>query len=97
MTKELNAWEAALRLEIARATGQAPEVEVPEEPKKAKKKNKFLRHVVLGISNDRGHTVTEWGFDSKQLMESLAEIDARKAAKAEGLSVYSLISNKLIK
>jgi acetyl-CoA carboxylase carboxyltransferase component len=96
MTKELNAWEAALRLEIARATGSTPEVEVPEKPKKAKRK-KFERHVVLGISKDRGHTITEFPHDSKQLMESLAEMDARKAAKAEGLTVYSVISNTLIK
>lgn len=96
MTKELKDWEAQMRLEIARATGNAPEVEVPEQPKKAKKK-KFERHVVLGISKDRGHTITEFPHDSKQLMESLAEIDARKAAKAAGHYVHCVLSNTLIK
>lgn len=96
MTKELKDWEAQLRLDIARATGAAPEVEVPDKPKKAKRKV-FERHVVLGISKDRGHTVTEFHHDSKQLMESLAEIDARKAAKVAGHYVHNVISNKLIK
>jgi DNA-binding GntR family transcriptional regulator len=96
MTKELKDWESQLRLDIARATGSAPVVEVPDKPKKAKRRV-YERHVVLGISKDRGHTITEFPHDSKQLLESLAEQDARKAAKAAGHYVHCVLSNTLIK
>lgn len=95
MTKELKDWEAQLRLEIARTTGVAPEVVVPEKPTKAKKK--FARRVVLGISNDRGHTITEFTFDSHHYMELPAELEARKAAKAKGLTVHNVVSNTKLK
>jgi hypothetical protein len=95
--KELLDWETALRLEIGRATGKTPESVIPEMATVKPKKKKEGRHVVLGISNDRGHTVTEFPFDSKAIMELTAELEARKAAKAKGLSVFSVISNIRLK
>lgn len=95
MSKDLDDWEAQLRLDIARATGAAPEVVIPEKPKKAKRV--FERHVILGISKDRGHTITEFPFDSKQVLSTLAELDARKAAKAQGLNVHCVVSNNKLK
>ncbi len=96
VSKELSDFEAALRLEIARSSGQVPAV--PEPVKAAvKAKKKFERKVVLGISNNRGHDITEFVFESKQTFELPAEMEARKAAKAAGLNVYSLISNVRIK
>ncbi|MNP67347.1 hypothetical protein D3C76_1631700 [compost metagenome] len=62
-----------------------------------KARKKFERKVVLGISNNRGLDITEFEFDSKSIMELPAEMEARKAAKAKGLNVYSLISNVRIK
>ncbi|MNE74519.1 hypothetical protein D3C80_1706050 [compost metagenome] len=53
--------------------------------------------MVLGISNDRGHTITEFPYDSKQIMDSLAEIDARKEAKKQGLTVHCVLSNTKLK
>jgi hypothetical protein len=95
MTKELKDWESQLRLEIARATGSAPEVAVPEKPVKAKKK--FARRVVLGLSNDRGHTITEFVHESTHYMELPAELEARKVAKSKGLTVHSVVSNTKLK
>lgn len=95
MTKELKDWEAQLRLDIARATGSAPEVVVPEKPEKTKKK--YARRVVLGLSNDRGHTITEFVYESTHYMELPAELEARKAAKAKGLTVYNVVSNTKLK
>lgn len=95
MTKELKDWEASLRLEIARASGNAPEVVVPEKPVKAKKP--FARRVVLGLSNDRGHTITEFTHDSFQLFELPAEMEARKEAKKQSIPVFNVISNTKLK
>lgn len=96
VSKELSDFEAALRLEIARTTGQTPAVPEPAKAV-AKTRKKFERRVTLGISNNRGHDITEFVFDSKQTFELPAEMEARKAAKAKGLNVYSLISNVRIK
>lgn len=93
--KELLDWEASLRLEIARATGQAPVAQVPE--KVTVKRKQEGRNVVLGISNDRGHTITEFPYSSKAIMELTAEMEARKAAKQKGLTVHSVISNTRVK
>lgn len=95
--KELLDWEASLRLEIARATGKAPTVEVPEKATVKRPKKKEGRHVVLGISNDRGWTITEFPYESKSVMELSAEMEARKAARAKGLTVHSVISNVRLK
>lgn len=95
--KELSAWEAALALEIARVTGQVPVQEKAAEKVKAAPKKKFERKVVLGISNDRGHTITEFTFESKAMLELPAEMEARRAAKAKGLNVHSVISNVRLK
>ena len=93
--KELLAFEATLRLDIARATGKAP---VVEEPKKVTvPRKKIERKVVLGISNNRGHDITEFVFESKAILELPAEMEARRAAKTQGLNVYSVISNTRVK
>ncbi|MNU64318.1 hypothetical protein D3C71_535910 [compost metagenome] len=94
--KELLDWETALRLEIGRATGKTPESVIPEKAT-VKRVKKEGRHVVLGISNDGGWTVTEFPHDSKAIMELSAEMEARKAAKAKGLKVHSVISNVRLK
>ncbi|MNR52194.1 hypothetical protein D3C85_1719900 [compost metagenome] len=96
VSNELSDFEAALRLAISQSTGQST---VASEPVKAavKARKKFERKVVLGISNNRGLDITEFEFDSKSIMELPAEMEARKAAKAKGLNVYSLISNVRIK
>lgn len=94
--KELSAWEAALALEIAQVTGK-PVPEKAAEKVKAAPKKKFERKVVLGISNDRGHTITEFTFESKAMLKLPAEMEARRAAKAKGLNVHSVISNVRLK
>lgn len=91
MSKDLEEFEAALRLEISRNLGEAPEVEVPVKPEKVK--NKYKRRIVLGLSNDRGHTITEFVHDTTHFMELPAEMEARKVAKAKGLVVHCVLHN----
>lgn len=95
MNKDLQDWEAQMRLEIARVSGEAPEVVVPEKPKRVKRP--YERRVVLGLSNDRGHTIVEWVHDSKQIMELAAHLEACKEAKKQKLKVHCLLSNTRLK
>ena len=96
--KELLAFEATLRLDIARATGKAP---VVEEPKKVTvPRKKIERKVVLGISNNRGHDITEFVFESKAILELPAEMKLAVLRKHKALmftrsSVTLGLSNSL--
>ena len=94
--KDLLDFEKAMRREIALLTGDiSPKPVAPTATKKAKKKEG--REVILGISNNRGHTVTEFSFISKHMFELPAEMEARRKAKELGLTTHSTISNTKLK